>query len=254
MTEFEARTVKEAIEEGLKALQLSEDDVVIDVIEEGRSGVLGVGSRPALVRITPKDDRPATEVPAAEPETTPDEEDASAADAASSTPDVTEPALQDADASEITEPVLAIAADFLTNLLGKMGLQTGIETEVMDSEDDVVYRLNITGDDLGILIGRRAETLDAIQYLTRLVVNQQTHRWYRMEVDVENYKRRREHSLQRLANTLADQAVREKRVIMMEPMLPRERRLIHLALRERSDVRTESVGEGDARKVTIIPE
>lgn len=253
MTEFEARTVKEAIEEGLKALQLSQDDVVIDVIEEGRSGVLGVGSRPALVRITPKADGPASEVPAAEPESMPEKTDDDIDENASPAPEMTETAPQDAEAPEITEPVLAIATDFLTHLLDKMGLKTGIETEVVDSEEDVVYRLNITGDDLGILIGRRAETLDALQYLTRLVVNQQTHRWYRMEVDVENYKRRREHSLQRLANTLADQAAREKRVIMMEPMLPRERRLIHLALRDRSDVRTESVGEGDARKVTIIP-
>jgi spoIIIJ-associated protein len=145
--------------------------------------------------------------------------------------------------------------DFLQGLLQRMGLEAQIESAVdLEEGDEPAYRFNITGGDLGILIGRRAETLDAIQYLARLVVNQRTHRWHRIEVDVENYRRRREQSLQRLARNMADRAVSEGRTIVLEPMPPRERRIVHLALRDREDVRTESIGEGEGRKVTIIPQ
>ena len=262
MPEFEARTVKEAITKGLETLGLSQDDVIIEIIDEGRSGVFGVGGKDAVVRITPKEDdageemTPLAEQPTAEPPI-------ESLDAAEDAPEETAVAAHAGEA-EAMEPnaallsedehVLSISAEFLQGVLDRMGLQANVTAQLLEGEDEIVYRLNISGDDLGILIGRRAETLDALQYLTRLVVNQQTHRWYRIEVDVENYKQRREQSLQRLARNMADRAVSEGRTIVLEPMPARERRLIHLALRDREDVRTESIGEGDARKVTIIPQ
>ena len=261
MPEFEARTVKEAIAKGLEALGLSQDEVVIEIVDEGRSGVFGMGAKDAVVRIIPAADAEAeAETPAAQPEEI-------AAPVADETPEPIEPA-QEAEPepepapepqqespalSDEDELVLSTSADFLQGVLDRMGLDAKVETQIVEGEEEIMYRLNITGDDLGILIGRRAETLDALQYLTRLVVNQHTHRWYRIEVDVENYKRRREQSLQRLARNMADRAVSEGRTIVLEPMPARERRLIHLALRDREDVRTESIGEGDARKITIIP-
>ena len=247
MPEFEARTVKEAIDKGLEAMALGPDDVTIEVLDEGRSGVFGMGGRPARVRIIPKgvDDEAA---PAAETET-PSQE----------TPEKRPSAAGEGDPSDLDEEaeeeqaILDMVTDFLQGMLTRMRLNAAVEAEVLHDGEEPTYRLNITGDDLGILIGRRAETLESIQYLARLVVNQRTHRWHRIEVDVENYKRRREQSLQRLARNMADRAVSEGRTIVLEPMSPRERRLIHLVLRDRDDVRTESIGEGDERKVTIIP-
>ncbi len=263
MPEFEARTVKEAIARGLETLGLPQDEVIIEVLDEGRSGVLGVGAKEAVVRITPiprESEEEAPEMEQPEPVEAPVESDI----IAESSPDVTsvtsatsEPASPPPSSPPIQESeeqhVLAISAEFLQGLMDRMGLKANVEGRIDEGEQEMSFYLNITGEDLGVLIGRRAETLDALQYLTRLVVNQQTHRWYHIEVDVENYKQRREKSLQRLAQTMADRAVSEGHTIVLEPMPPRERRLIHLALRDREDVYTESIGEGDARKVTIIP-
>jgi spoIIIJ-associated protein len=256
MPEFEARTVKEAITKGLESLELSQDDVIIEIIDEGRSGVFGVGAKSAAVRIKPKSEESGEAEPmaqSAESIAAPDEPAEMAAPTPESPAEVVSPEPEASSLSSDDERTLAVSAEFLQGLLDQMGLKAGIETQVVAGEEETLYRLNITGEDLGILIGRRAETLDALQYLTRLVVNQQTHRWYRIEVDVENYKQRREQSLQRLARNMADRAVSERRTIVMEPMPPRERRLIHLALRDREDVHTESVGEGESRKVTIVP-
>ncbi len=251
MPEFEARTVKEAIEKGLAALNLGPDDVDVEVLDEGKSGVFGMGGRPARVRITPKDAR--MEASPQEAASTPPE--AAPAESSQEEPH-DEPGVLESDvhhAAEEEQAILDMVTEFLQGLLEQMGLHAAIEAAVLHDGEEPTYRLNITGEDLGILIGRRAETLDSIQYLARLVVNQRTHRWHRIEVDVENYKQRREQSLQRLARNMADRAVSEGHTIVLEPMPPRERRLIHLALRDRDDVRTESIGEGADRKVTIIP-
>ncbi len=249
MPEFEARTVKEAIDKGLKALELTAEEAIIEVLDEGRSGVFGMGGRPARVRISPKEEAKA-------PSAATSSLDDSLEEASSALDDVAELAEEPSQESSINEEerILEIVTDFLQGLLDRMGLTATIESFVLrDEGGEPTYRLNIVGDDLGILIGRRAETLESIQYLARLVVNQRIHRWHRIEVDVENYKRRREQSLQRLARNMADRAVHEGRTVVLEPMPPRERRLIHLALRDRDDVRTESIGEGNERKVTIIP-
>lgn len=242
MSEFTGRTLAEAIELGLRALGLSEEQAEIEIVDEGRGGVFGLGAKPAAVRITPKLAAPA---PAPEPDPEPE-----SALAAPPTPAVVEeePASEDAE-------VLRIALQFLQGLVEHMGLEATVEGEVLPPEEggEVTYYLNIAGPDLSMLIGRRGETLADIQYLTRLATNHQTHDWRRIEVDVEHYKRRREVSLQRLAEAMAERAVREARTIVLESMSARERRLIHMALRDRSDVRTQSVGEGEHRKVTIIP-
>ena len=253
MPEFEARTVKEAIDKGLEALELAPDDAIIDVLDEGRSGVFGMGGRPARVRITPKDEPIQTESAPTEETTAILEEPAEEAPEGTLLVVEEEVAEETSEETEEEQVILDVVTEFLQGLLDHMGLNAAIAGSVLHDGDEPTYRLNITGDDLGILIGRRAETLDSIQYLARLVVNQRTHRWHRIEVDVENYKQRREQSLQRLARNMADRAVSEGHTIVLEPMPPRERRLIHLALRNRDDVRTESIGEGDERKVTIIP-
>ncbi|RME82296.1 MAG: KH domain-containing protein [Caldilineae bacterium] len=194
--------------------------------------------------------------PPAEPESEPSAVDQAPASTPvpESAPSVTEEPPAVASLEEVDE-VIQLCVDFLQELLRHMGLKTRVRTrvEVTDPDEAPLYLLNIEGEDLSILIGRRGETLDAVQHLVRLYVNRHTHAWPRIEVDVENYKQRRARTLERLAINMADRAVREGRTVVLEAMPARERRLIHLALRDRDDVTTQSIGEGENRKVTIIP-
>jgi spoIIIJ-associated protein len=134
-----------------------------------------------------------------------------------------------------------------------MGIKATLKTRKADSGGETSWVLDIQGQDLGMLIGRRGETLDALQYLTRLMVNHRLQRRSSLALDVESYKSRREVSLRRLAARMASQAKDLGRTVTLEPMPANERRIIHMALQEDKTVRTESVGEGDRRKVTIIP-
>jgi len=145
----------------------------------------------------------------------------------------------------------------LSEILTLMGIQAVVEIqeggELADEDQDPPIVLNITGEDLGILIGRRGETLRAIQYLVRLMASHRLKQWTNLVVDVESYLVRRRRSLQTLADRVAEQAVRTGRTQAMEPMPAYERRLVHIALRNHPRVKTQSVGEGEKRKVTVIP-
>lgn len=136
---------------------------------------------------------------------------------------------------------------FLEDVFGQMAVDVDIET--LEDENSVMYR--ISGKDSGIVIGRRGETLDALQYLTSLVVNKHSNRYVRVTMDVENYREKREETLVRLARRLADKVVRFRRSISLEPMNPYERRIIHSALQNNEFVETYSVGEDPNRKVVI---
>ena len=113
--------------------------------------------------------------------------------------------------------------------------------------------VDVTGKDLGILIGRRGETLQALQFLTRLMLSKRLSRWEPVIVDVESYRARRRRSLRRLALRMAERAASSQRLVVLEAMPPHERRIIHLALRDHREVTTESTGEGEHRQVTIVP-
>ena len=158
-------------------------------------------------------------------------------------------------ASDDAQDLLALSQQLLQGLLDHMGLNATVEATIAETAeaDEPMYLLNIEGEDLGVLIGRRGETLDAIQYLVRLMVNHRTHTWPHIEVDVEHYMQRRQLTLQRLAQSMAERAVNSGRTVVLEAMPARERRIIHVTLQEREDVDTQSIGEGENRKVTIIP-
>jgi spoIIIJ-associated protein len=138
-----------------------------------------------------------------------------------------------------------------------MGIRATVETqlgyELADEDEEPPVVLNITGEDLGILIGRRGETLRALQYLVRLMVSHRLKHWTNLVVDVESYLIRRRQSLESLANRMAEQAVRTGRIQALEPMPAYERRLVHIALRKNPKVTTQSIGEGERRKVTVVP-
>jgi spoIIIJ-associated protein len=150
--------------------------------------------------------------------------------------------------------VALVAKEVVERLLGGMGIEARVNLRLLDSpEGSNPIALDITGQNLGILIGRRGETLRALQYITRLIVNRRLHQWAEIIVDVEGYKKRRERSLTQLARRMADRATLLGQAVSLEPMPAHERRIIHLALRDHEKVTTESVGEGDRRKVVIFP-
>lgn len=152
------------------------------------------------------------------------------------------------------EEVTLVANEVLERLLAGMGIEAQVRLRPTDlSEGPNPIVLDITGENLGILIGRRGETLLALQYITRLIVNRRLHQWAEIIVDVEEYKKRRESSLTQLALRMADRATLLGQAVSLEPMPAHERRIIHLALRDHEKVTTESVGEGDLRKVVIFP-
>lgn len=140
-----------------------------------------------------------------------------------------------------------LARNFLLDVFSKMNIDADVEVE----EDDETLVLNIIGKDIGIVIGRRGETLDALQYLTSLVVNKNQEYYKRVVVDIENYRHKREETLIRLANRLADRVIKYKKNISLEPMNPYERRIIHSALQNHKYVNTYSVGDEPNRKVVI---
>jgi spoIIIJ-associated protein len=149
-----------------------------------------------------------------------------------------------------------VGREVLAELLRLMGIRASVESqlgyELADEDQTPPIVLNITGDDLGILIGRRGETLRALQYLVRLMVSHRLKHWTNLVVDVESYLVRRRHALESLALRVAEQVIRSGRSQALEPMPAYERRLVHIALRKHPKVTTRSVGEGERRKVTII--
>lgn len=224
-----APSVEEAVEEALLELGLSENDVEIEVLDEGAKGVLGIGTREARVRLTVKDE-------GQEEVSTP-------------TPTEEEIELTDSDLN-----IVQITEATVLELLEKMNVTAKVSAYLRDNGNHVpnVF-IDITGNDLSILIGRKAETLNALEYITRLIVGKEIGHSVHVNIDVEGYRKRREDSLNKLANRMADQAVSSGRTQTLEPMSANERRLIHIALRDNDLVETSSVGEEPRRKVTIIP-
>jgi len=210
--EIVAATVEQAIEKAEAQLGLSRDQFEVEVVREGKSGILGAKGKEALIRVTP---------------VTP--------------PEKACPELVEGDAAQVVTEIL----DTLLGLLDVTG-----KVEVLS--DEIPLALNIKGDDLGILIGRRGQTLACLEYITKLIVVGRLKAWLPLTVDVAGYKERRRDSLQRLALYLAEQVKSRRRAITMEPMPADERRIVHLTLADNPDVTTQSIGEGEGRKVVIL--
>jgi spoIIIJ-associated protein len=162
------------------------------------------------------------------------------------------PALPDAPEADHIQQV---ACDTLSELLEKMKIKAQVSaawSESSEPGEPGPLLLEVTGDDLGILIGPRGETVAALQYITRLIVSKELGEGVNVVVDVEGHRRRREDQLRRMARKMTEQVLQRQRTMSLEPMSAAERRIVHLELRDHPDVYTESVGEGDKRKVTII--
>jgi spoIIIJ-associated protein len=235
--EMIAPTVDEAIERGAAELGIPADQLDVEVLDEGSRGVLGVGARQARVRLTVREKMSEAPSPTA----------------SRTTADVH----VSAEVSDEDEQTRILAREAAEDLLRLMDVDADVEADwgEADSEDKMrPLFINIEGEDLSVLIGRRGDTLDAFQYIIRLILGKELKQPIPVIVDVAGYRARREQTLRRLARRMADQAIERKRTLALEPMPPNERRIIHIELRDNPNVHTESVGEGDRRKVTIIPD
>jgi spoIIIJ-associated protein len=277
--EFSGKSVDEAIAEGLRALGLRSDQVDVEVINKGSRGLFGLGSEPAVVRLSRRSaEQPAAAkpvpAPAAPAPAAPAEEvatpEAPAADPESAAPRAARPVTERAGAEpagvdggeaapadiEGDDEIAALASDMLSNVVRLMGFDADVASEWRDADDITEERhllLSISGREASALIGRRGETLENLQYVLRLMVNQRMHRWLNIIVDVEEYRVKRVEHLTHLAQRMADQVASTGRSFALEPMPANERRIVHLALRDDTRIFTESTGEGERRKVNIFP-
>ncbi len=212
--EITAKSVEQATREAEEQLGMSRDQFEVVVVKKGKSGIFR--GEEAVIKVKPRNYPLST----------------------------SEDTVEQAE----REDVVGIATEMLETLLGLMEL-TGV---VEASSSGVPVTLNIEGDDLGILIGRRGQTLACLQHIVRLMVAGQLQTWLPLNVDVCGYKKCRYDSLQALALRLADQVTSRHRAITLEPMPADERRIIHITLTDHPDVVTQSTGEGEGRKVVIL--
>ena len=194
-----AKTVQAAVELALQELGLSEDQVTVEILEEGSRGLFGLGSKDAVVRVTAKLD------------------------------------------------LEGRARDFLNDVFFAMGLS--VDIDIVRTEK--MMKITLSGDNMGIIIGKRGDTLDALEHLTSLTINRGDGEYVKVVLDTENYREKRQQTLVKLANNLARSVVKNRRKVTLEPMSSNERRIIHSTLQNNPDVDTYSVGEEPNRRIVI---
>lgn len=263
--EVTAKTVSEAVEKALKEFNTTRDNIEVYVVEEGSKGLFGFGAKDAKIRVsyneekienvrislsnedineakkpTPKPKTKQKEkIPAAEHK----QADTSGAEDDNDADKAPRPARKSTYSAEAVEQ----AREFISAIVKNMGISC--EVEAVDGEAKIIVK----GEDVGVVIGRRGDTIDAIQYLVNLYVNKNRHGddYCRITVDTENYRARREETLKKLANSIANKAIKYKKNMSLEPMNPYERRIIHAALQNNKYVKTKSVGEEPNRRIVV---
>ncbi len=200
--EVSAKTVNDAITEACQRLTVTSDKLEYEVVEEGSSGFLGIGSKPAVIK------------------------------------------------ARVKCSVEDKAKDFLKEVFDAMNLAVIIDVKYDEAENSM--DIDLSGDEMGVLIGKRGQTLDSLQYLVSLVVNKDMDNYIRVKVDTENYRQRRKETLENLAKNISYKVKRTKRPVSLEPMNPYERRIIHSALQNDKYVTTHSEGEEPYRHVVVV--
>ena len=242
--EMTGKTEDAAIEAALVKLGMDRDDVSVEILDRAKTGFLGIGSTPARVKVT-------YEAPD-EPEVV--EQPAPVVVEAVAEEKAEEPVVKAAvEKKEVivsagNEDVKASIEEFLKGLMHHMFVDASVQMHV---SEEGTYEVELVGEDLGALIGRRGETLDAIQQLTNYAVNRGRAKRVRIHVDTENYRAKREESLIRLANKVASKVVKYRRNVTLEPMNAYERHVIHTALQNKPDVTTYSVGTEPNRRTVV---
>ena len=231
--EFKAKTKNDSISEACRHFSIPSDKLDYEVVDEGKAGFLGMGARPAIVRARVKEENNEVIEPVKLSETP---IIASVAAAAAAIVDI---------------DVEAVSRKFLSDVFAAMGIEVEISAKYNDSLKSL--EVDLSGDEMGVLIGKRGQTLDSLQYLISLVVNKGTTEYIRVKVDTENYRQRRRETLENLAKNIAYKVKRTRRPVSLEPMNPYERRIIHSALQNDKYVTTHSEGDEPFRRVVVTP-
>jgi spoIIIJ-associated protein len=267
--ELIAPSIDEAIQNGLAELGLSRDEVDIEILDEGNRGLFGLGVRQARVRLTVKQlksDELALvqalhEIAAtsdAEPEEYDEFDELDILDEIP-TDDLEEGPIEGSIKSAqslMDDLAFQVVHETVNELLEKLGFSAEIEIRYGETDDKhprPPILVDIHGEDLSMLIGKRAETMNALQYIAGLIASKELGRSITLVIDIEGYRERRYSQVRQIAKRMADQAIKTGRRQFLEPMPANERRIVHMELRDNPDVRTESTGEDPYRKVTIVP-
>ncbi len=252
--EVTAKTLSEAITAACEQLTVPSDRLDYIVVTEGSTGFLGMGSKPAIIKARIKEESaeaPAkTEAPAAAKAEAPvktAEKPADKTEAAQKT----EPKAEKPSVPVDGAKAQADAKKFLTDVFHSMNMPVVIETSFDEAE--TILNVDLSGEDMGVLIGKRGQTLDSLQYLVSLVVNRDAADYIHVKVDTEDYRARRKATLENLAKNISYKVKRTHRPVSLEPMNPYERRIIHSALQGDRYVTTHSEGEEPYRRVVVTP-
>lgn len=202
MIEVSAKTVSDAITEACQKLGVTSDKLDYQVVEEGSSGFLGIGAKPAVIKAAVKK-------------------------------------------SSVEE----VARVFLNDVFQAMNMEVAIDIKY--NEEEKSMDIELSGNEMGVLIGKRGQTLDSLQYLTNLAINKHSDEYYKVKIDTEDYRKRRKETLENLAKNIAYKVKRTKRPVSLEPMNPFERRIIHSALQNDRYVTTHSEGDEPYRHVVV---
>ena len=237
--EFSGKTVDDAITEACQNFTLTSDRLDYEIIDKGSSGFLGIGFKNAVIKARVKDENSSSD--------TKIKEAVSEKKAVENNDDKKEVDIK----ADVNKTVKAESdndpKEFLDKVFNAMGMNVNIKVEQIGNDMDI----ELSGDEMGVLIGKRGQTLDSLQYLTSLVVNKGSSEYIRVKVDTENYRKRRKDTLENLAKNLAYKVKRTKRPVTLEPMNPYERRVIHSTLQNDKYVSTHSEGDEPFRRVVI---
>ena len=236
-------TIEEAIRAGLDQLGVERTDVAIEVVDEGSRGVLGIGQRDAVVVLRPLND---TE------DEQPVEEDQPVVETVAAPASASDDLLVEPELEQEAE----MALDIVTTIVDMMGIDATVRADISDADDlgERIVNVVIEGPESKMLIGEDGQTLNALQFITRSMASQQLQDRTRFAIDIDNFRKRRTDELVELAKDTAEKVTQFNRPISLDPMPPHERRIIHMTLRESAEVKTESKGDGDRRRVRVMPE
>jgi spoIIIJ-associated protein len=252
--EITAPTVEEAIAQGLAQLGLTADAVSVEVLDAGTKGFFGLGKTQVRVRLTVNPPPGSVPVPA-EPLRPPEKKRPEPKPAPAPKSEKPAPVEKQADLEPEHDALLDRAESVISKILHLLRLEAQVSAHYGPTERDGRRNIHvdIRGNDLSVLIGRRSETLSAFQHIASLIVGKEEQQFIQLTVDVEGYRDRREKQLIQMAKRMAEQVAKTGRRQTLEPMPSGERRIIHIALRDHPDVKTESTGEEPYRKVMVLP-
>ncbi len=250
MIEKTGKTIEEAIQAAVAQLGVERDDLEIEVLEEPSKKFLGLfGGTPAKIRATVKEPPPKIEAPA-QIEEPPQPIQPVVEEELPAIEPILEPSPVEEEPSEIfdRDKIIDAAEDFLKEVFAAMNLQATMK--ITDNAEEGCL-IELSGKNLGVLIGRRGQALDALQYLLNLAVNRKTEDKIHFTLDVEDYRRRREQALTKLAKGVAERVIKTRRDVKLEPMNRHERKIIHTVLQDNERVETHSAGEEPYRYIIV---